>query len=99
MRALPVVFRGDRAGDQFGNSSGAGPDAEVDILRKQGPARARSKVSNLGEDSSGRGVLCQETPSLLPKLHGGGNDGPPYSESVAKARRDGKDGPLGGGVV
>jgi len=86
-------------GDQFCASSGAGSDAKVDILREQGPARARREVSNFGESNSDRGVLGQEAPSLLPKLHGSSNDGPPYSESVAKAERGGKDGPLGSGVV
>jgi len=48
--------------------------------------RARSKVSVFGEGGSSGGVLSQEAPSLLPKLYGGGNDGPPHAEGVAKAR-------------
>ena len=51
------------------------------------------------EKAAGRGVLGQEAPSLLPKLHGGGDDEPPYPESAAKARRGMEDGSLGGGTV
>jgi len=74
-RSPPVVFRGDRAGDQLNTCSAAGSDAKADILREQGATRARSKVLNLRESSIGRGALGEEAPSLLPELHGGSNDG------------------------
>ena len=38
-------------------------------------------------------------PSLLPELHGGSDDGPPYPESAAEARHSRENGTLDGGVV
>jgi len=98
-RSPPVVFRGDRAGDQLSTCSGAGSDVKANILREQGATRARGEVSSFRESSIGRGVLDQEAPSLLPELQGGSDGGPLYPESVAEARRGGKNGTLGGGAV
>jgi len=86
-------------GDQCCAGSGAGLVPETYILCKQGPARAGGEVSVLGEGDSGGGVLGQEAPSLLPKLHGGSNDEPSHPEGITKARCRREDGPLGSGVI
>jgi len=38
----PPILRDHREGDQFGPIAGARPGAEVNLLRQQGVARARS---------------------------------------------------------
>ena len=54
-RPPPVVFCGDRAGDQLSTCSGAGPDAKANILCEQGAIKARGKVSSFRESNIGRG--------------------------------------------
>jgi len=82
-RAAPAVFCRNGASDQLSPRLEAGPDAETNILCKQGTARARSEVPGPKEGCPGHGVLSQEASSLLLELYGGGNDGLTYPEGAA----------------
>ena len=84
-KPVAAVLHGDIASYQLCAGPGAGPDSKAHLFRKQGLTRRGDEIPGVGEGSVGGGVFGQEAPSLLPQLHGGSDDEPPYTEGAAEA--------------